>query len=181
MNIVTLDNDGMIKKGELSTVSDPLTCLGCQVELSPDYTLRSFFKLLKNYEVLQKLNAFFPELINQYEKSPDSGCRISNMDCLVLGKTNEIIGFPGNPRLESYRTFNGINGGKPVEIKDYQLEFLLDIRIALGKLKHVIFGDIVDVFEFDTVFTFFEFIDGIGWELGFHGTPRECQIVSDPK
>jgi hypothetical protein len=22
----------------------------------------------------------------------------------------------------------------------------------------------------------FEVVDGIGWTLGFHGTPRECQI-----
>jgi hypothetical protein len=53
---------------------------------------------------------------------------------------------------------------------------LLDTKVRLGKLRHVIFGDQVDVFEFDTVFTFFELIEGIGWELGFHGTPRECQI-----
>jgi hypothetical protein len=65
---------------------------------------------------------------------------------------------------------------KPVPIKDYQVDMLLDLTVCLGKLRHVIFGDSVDVFEFDTVYTLFEFVEGIGWELGFHGTPRECQL-----
>jgi len=26
------------------------------------------------------------------------------------------------------------------------------------------------------VYTLFEFIDGIAWELGFHGTPKQCEI-----
>ncbi len=55
-------------------------------------------------------------------------------------------------------------------------DMLLGTQVRLGKLRHVIFGDQVDVFEFDTVFTLFELVEGIGWELGFHGTPRECQI-----
>lgn len=177
MDIVTLSTGGTIESGAETSISDPLVFLGHQVELVSEYTLRSFFKLLEKYEVLQRLNTFFPELVAQYEKSPASGCRIGGMERLVMGKTNDIIGFPGEPRLEAYRTFNGINKGETVEIKNYQLEFLLDMEVGLGKLKHVIFGDTVDVFEFDTVFTLFEFIDGIGWELGFHGTPRECQIV----
>jgi hypothetical protein len=94
----------------------------------------------------------------------------------VLEKTVEMIGFPGEPRLEIYRSFNGWQDGRSVSIKDYQVDALLDMEIQLGQLKHVIFGDQVDVFEFDTVFTLFEFVEGVGWELGFHGTPKECQI-----
>jgi hypothetical protein len=56
------------------------------------------------------------------------------------------------------------------------LENLLDLPVKLGRLKHVIFGDRVDIFEFDTVYTLFEFIDGIAWELSFHGTPKQCEI-----
>ena len=36
--------------------------------------------------------------------------------------------------------------------------------------------DRVDIFEFDTVYTLFELIDGIAWELSFHGTPKQCEI-----
>ena len=60
----------------------------------------------------------------------------------------------------------------------YNPEFLgsLPDNQKLGVLKHVIFGDKVDVFEFDTVFNLFEFIGGIIWELSFQGTPKECAL-----
>jgi hypothetical protein len=48
--------------------------------------------------------------------------------------------------------------------------------VALGKLRHVIFGDRADRFEFDTVYTLFEFIDGIAWALSFHNAPEQCGI-----
>ena len=70
----------------------------------------------------------------------------------------------------------GISGNEAVEIRSSRLEGLLDVSLRLGKLKHVVFGDKVDVFEFDTVFTLFELIDGIAWELSFHGTPEACEI-----
>lgn len=153
-----------------------LACLARQVELAPGYTLRSFFKMLDAYEALVHLNAFFPDLLEQFRRGPDGGCRVGGIDWLVLEKTVEMVGFPGEPRLEIYRNFKGWCDGKSVQIKDFQLDMLLDMQMRLGKLKHVIFGDQVDVFEFDTVFTLFEFVEGIGWELGFHGTPKECQI-----
>ena len=87
-----------------------------------------------------------------------------------------MVGFPGEPRLDIYRRFTGWCDEKSVPIKDLQVDMLLDTPVRLGKLRHVIFGDQVDVFEFDTVFTLFELVEGVGWELGFHGTPRECQI-----
>jgi hypothetical protein len=48
--------------------------------------------------------------------------------------------------------------------------------LRLGKLKHVVFGDKIDVFEFETVFSLFEFIDGVAWELSFHGAPEACEL-----
>ena len=48
--------------------------------------------------------------------------------------------------------------------------------LRLGKLRHVIFGDLVDSFEFDTFFNLFELIDGIAWDLSFHNRPRACQL-----
>jgi len=56
-----------------------------------------------------------------------------------------------------------------------QIENLLDLPVELGNLKHVVFGDQVDIFEFETVYTFFEFLDGIAWELSFLGTPKQCE------
>ena len=176
MENVLLNIDGTIDSVPKGNQAALLSCLARQVELAPGYTLRSFFKMLEVYDALVHLNAFFPDLLEQFRGGPDNGCRVSGIDWLVLEKTVEMIGFPGEPRLEIYRNFSGWCDDKSVQIKDFQVDMLLDMQVRLGKLKHVIFGDQVDVFEFDTVFTLFDFIEGIGWELGFHGTPRECQI-----
>ena len=176
MEIVRLGSDGIIEGVLKGTEIGVLPYLSRQVELASDFTLRSFFRMLEAYDALVHLNDFFPTLLKQYRQSPASGCQIGGIDRLVLEKTVEMIGFPGEPRLEIYRRFTGMTKETPVPIKDYQVDMLLDLTVCLGKLRHVIFGDSVDVFEFDTVYTFFEFVEGIGWELGFHGTPRECQL-----
>jgi hypothetical protein len=98
------------------------------------------------------------------------------MDYLEFYKTVEMVGFPGEPRLEIYHTLSGVCGSDNLEIKSFNLESILDMPLKLGVLKHIVFGDKVDVFEFDTVFNLFEFIGGIIWELSFQGTPKECAI-----
>ena len=92
-----------------------------------------------------------------------------------FSKTVEMIGFP-EKRLEIYNTFSGVYENEAYEIRSLQLDNLLDLPVKLGPLKHVIFGDPVELFEFDTVFTLFEFIDGIAWELSFHVIPTQCEI-----
>jgi len=87
-----------------------------------------------------------------------------------------MIGFPGNPSIEIYMSFRGVCGDQTCNIQQVWLENLLDMNIKLGRLKHVIFGDQMDMFEFDTVFNLFEFIDGISWQLSFHNMPVECKI-----
>ncbi len=176
MENVRLNVDGTIETVPQGSQAALLSCLARQVDLAPGYSLRSFFRMLDVYDALVHLNAFFPDLMEQVHHGPADGCRVGGMDWLVLEKTVEMVGFPGQPRLEIYSSFTGSCDGASVQIKDFQVDMLLDMPVRLGKLKHVIFGDQVDVFEFDTVFTLFEFVEGIGWELGFHGTPRECQI-----
>jgi hypothetical protein len=176
MDNLRLNFDGSIatlRKGDQAAL---MACLARQVELAPGYTLRSFFNMLETHALLVHLNAFFPDLLDQVHHGPVSGCRVGGVECLVLGKTVEMVGFPGEPRLEIYRTFTGWYGGQSTPIKDYPVDMLLDMPVRLGKLKHVIFGDQVDTFEFATVFSLFEFVEGIGWELGFHGTPRQCHL-----
>ena len=176
MKNVRLNDDGSIEGVPKTDQAALLACLARQVELTPGYTLRGFFKMLDAYAALVHLNAFFPDLLDQFRRGPKDGCRVDGIDWLVLEKTVEMVGFPGEPRLEIYRSFSGWCEGHSVQIKDFQVDLLLDMPVRLGKLKHIIFGDQVDVFEFDTVFTLFEFVEGIGWELGFHGTPRECHL-----
>ena len=108
--------------------------------------------------------------------APKENCLTESIDKLELRKTVEMIGFPGEPRLEIYNSFQGIRGDESCEIRSLQFDSLLDMPVKLGKLKHMVFGDKVDIFEFDTVFTLFEFIDGIAWELSFHVAPTECAL-----
>jgi hypothetical protein len=176
MNQVTLTKDGSIVHNGKTVETDPLPFLSFQVALEEGFALRSFFRMLEQYPLLVELNLFFPTFLDKYHESPQSGCVYPGFECLELGKNVEMIGFPGKPRLEIYTTFLGIHGDEQTEIKSLQIESILDVPVRLGHLKHVVFGDKVDIFEFETVFNFFEFVDGIAWELSFHGTPKHCEL-----
>lgn len=177
MNHVILTTDGLIvHKGTKVEEADALAFLSYGVDLEEGYSLRSFFRLIEQYPLIAALNAFFPTFLEKYHESPDSGCIFPGFECLELGKNVEMIGFPGKPRLEIYTTFTGIHGDEQRDIKSFQIESLLDVPIRLGHLRHVVYGDKVDIFEFETVFSFFEFVDGIAWALSFHGTPKHCEL-----
>jgi len=176
VNQIILLNDGSILEGNEIITGDPLRLLSCRIELEGGYTLRSFFGLFEKYAVMVRLNAFVADCMQRFTACPKSACTSDDFDHLQFYKTVEMIGFPGEPRLEIYNTLCGARGGENLEVKSFHLESLLDMPLKLGALKHIVFGDKVDVFEFDTVFSLFEFIEGIIWELSFQGTPKECAI-----
>ena len=176
MNQITLLNDGSVIESNKIVPADSLMILGCQVELGQAYTLRSFFRMFEKYTLLVKLDAFVADCIQRYRECPESHCTSDAIDYLEFYKTVEMIGFPGEPRLEIYHTLCGMRGAENQEIKSFHLESILDMPLKLGVLKHIVFGDKVDVFEFDTVFNLFDFIGGIIWELSFQGNPKECAI-----
>jgi len=138
--------------------------------------LRSYFRMLARYAVLTQLGDFYLSLLEQYGHCPQSGCLWQDFKYLELAKTVEMVGHPGTPRLEIYNSFQGVGADGNSDIRSLALEFLLDMPMRLGRLKHVIFGDKVDTFDFDTGYSLFEFIDSIAWELSFHGTPAQCKI-----
>ena len=175
MNIVTLKKDGSINRDGTNVGSDALDLLSFQVVLDSGYTLRSFFEMLEKYSLFAKLNAFFPVYAEQFHSCPEQGCNAGLLDYLEFGKTVEMIGVP-EKRLEIYNSLSGVYQNETSEIKSLQLNSLLDLPLKLGRLKHVVFGDRVDIFEFDTVYTLFEFIDGIAWQLSFHATPEQCGL-----
>jgi len=175
MYIISLKPDGAIHCKQRAVDSDILKYLSYQIGLEENYTLRSFFKMVEKYELLGKLNSFLPTCIEQYLNCPEQGCGSEIIDHLEFAKTIEMIGFP-EKRLEIYSSVRGIHQNDVVEIRSLQLNRMLDMPLRLGRLKHVVFGDRVDIFEFDTVFTLFEFIDGITWELSFHVIPEQCEL-----
>jgi hypothetical protein len=176
MNRITLHNDGSIAEDRKVAARGALRVLGCRIDLETGYTLRSFFRMLERHALLAELNAFAPDCLQRYRECPPARCTCDAVDHLEFYKTVEMIGYPGEPRLEIYNTLSGVRGAEAREIKALHLASLLDVPLKLGLLKHKVFGDKVDIFEFETVFNFFEFVDGIVWELSFQGTPKECAI-----
>ena len=175
MNAITLKKNGAINLNGEIVKSDALELLSFQVALEKGYTLRSFFEMLDKYTLFAKLNDFFPTYLKQYRSCPEQGCTSALVDYLEFSKTVEMIGAP-DKRLEIYNALVGVSASETSEIKSLQLDSLLDLPLKLGRLKHIVFGDRVDIFEFDTVYTLFELIDGIGWELSFHATPEQCEL-----
>ena len=175
MNAVTLKTDGTIFYEGEAVNAERLDLLSCQITLDKAYTLRSFFKMLQKYALFNQLNAFFPTYTEQVEGCPQQGCDAGLLDHLEFSKTVEMIGVP-DKRLEIYNSLFGMYASEASEIKSMQLAGLLDVPLKLGRLKHIVFGDRVDIFEFDTVYTLFEFIDGIAWQLSFHATPEHCEL-----
>jgi hypothetical protein len=176
MNRVILQPDGQLIAQARESVQQPLGCLGHQVQLDEGCKLRSYFQMLVKYPVLRQLGAFYEHITDQYQRCPADGCLWHAFDHLELAKTVEMIGYPGSPRLEIYNVFRGVDATQTHEIRSLAMEFLLDMPLRLGRLKHVIFGDNMDTFDFETVYTLFEFIDSIAWELSFHGTPAQCNL-----
>jgi hypothetical protein len=175
MNTVTLKKDGSINHHGKTVKSDALSLLSSQIKLEEGYSLRSFFEMLGKYTLFAELNVFFPMYTEQYHSCAEYGWDDGLLDYLEFGKTVEMIGAP-DKRLEIYNSLFGVHRSEASEIKSMQLNRLLDIPLKLGRLKHIVFGDRVDIFEFDTVYTLFEFIDGIGWQLSFHATPEQCEL-----
>lgn len=177
MNSVFITNDGhIISNRNVIEPSTVLMHLGYQVELEQNYTLRSFFRLFKTYDILIQLNAFIPAYLQQVQNAPENGCVYDGFDFLEFSKTVEMIGFPGKPRLEIFHSLKGMVDSEACDIRTVSIDNLLDMPLRLGRLKHIVFGDKVDIFEFDTVYNLFEFIDGIGWELSFQGTLMACEL-----
>lgn len=176
MNKIVLFNDGHLEYKDQHVQNLPLMYSGFQIELKTDCSLRSFFLLLEAYPLLTKLNPFIPAFMDQYRRCPSSGCSCAGIDYLMLSRTAEMIGSPGAPSMQLFVSLEGISGETVSPIKSYWLENLLDLPLKLGKLKHLVFGDKLDTFNFDTVFNLFELIDGICWELSFHNLPAACRI-----
>jgi len=178
MNQVTLTADGRLLAAGKPAAGRPLAFLGHQLQLTPECTLRSWFQMIERYADFSELSDFFKILRMQYARCPAEGCLWPDFSTLEFAKVVEMIGYPGQPRLEIYNAFQGIADGAGVEMRHLPLEVLIDMPMRLGQLRHVVFGDRVDTFTFDTVYTLFEFIDGVAWELSFHGAPPECQMRS---
>lgn len=177
MDEVILGIDGTLLDRSGRIVDDPLPALGAQLTLAEGTSLRSVLLLFLARPELQRLSDFAPDLCARYGQWPAEGCHPPGITRLVFSRVVEIIGHPAPPRLEIYHTLRGeLPGGEDMELKAWQVEALLDAPLVLGPLKHVVFGDRVDSFQFATVCNLFDFLEGVLWQLAFHGAPLECAL-----
>lgn len=200
METVRLANDGRLSGPGGAVVSDPLPVLSFALTLDAGCTLRSFFRMLRNYPDLLKLSGFLPVALADAENCPDSGCLNDEVSVLVVGKTMELIGFPGEPRAEGYVWMRGLAarsgeeahssskdaaGHAPSfaalmeadrETRFIPLRMQLDTPLYLAGLKHMVLGDVDRSLFCESRFTLFEVVDGLAWELGFQGGSQQCSI-----
>jgi hypothetical protein len=176
MNTVLLSNDGEILESGRVISEGSLRYLNHRIELETGQTLRSYFLMLDRYASYQKLNPFLTEYMDAFHGTDPAGCKTDEFDHLELNKCIEMIGFPGEPRLEIFSALEGVSGDRTCTLSSAEMACLLDMPIRLGHLKHVIFGDSVYIFRFDTIFNLFEYIDTIAWELSFQRKPVICQL-----
>lgn len=167
MNRLTLNADGVINLKQQEITLQPLAYLGFQVSLHPVFRLRSYFKMLERYPSLQLVNECIPSQMALYRSCPGKGCTTTAFEHLEFGKTIEMIGLSDRPRMEIYTTLSGVSAQGREDLRAMPLERFLDSPVRLGRLRHIVFGDGVDVLTCDTVFSLFDLIDGIVWQLTF--------------
>lgn len=176
MNTTLLARNGMLISEQENEVGRPLSVLAGKIRLESGYSLRSFAEMMRRYPEFQEISVFIPPFLEECAGCPDSGCTSGGLTHLELAKRVEMVGFPGNPRFNFLCSLTGWYNDAEQELRLFQFDQLLDVPLKLGMLKHMVFGDSVNIMEFETDYSLFEFIEGIAWELGFQHFPQHCSI-----
>lgn len=198
METVHLTPAGLLATPEGAAVHDPLPALHSRLRLEAGCTLRSFFAMLEQYPLLVSLSEFLPAALAEAEACPATGCRDEGIQALVIGKTMELIGFPGEPRAESYLWLRGLpavandaeaaraerrdedapstHARADKEIRFLPLQLLLDLPLVHGGLTHTVLGGPRRELFCTTSFTLFETIDGLAWEFSFQNDAQQCSL-----
>lgn len=176
MERIRIHKNGVISKKGKKITSSVLKVLGDSIEIDETVTLASFFMMVETYPDLKKISDMLGALSEIALKADMPGIKTQEVESLLFYKTIEVKGFPGEPSLTFYNTLKGVMNEKSIDLKFFHLESLLDHNLTLGSLKHVVFGDKEDVFQYKTFYTLFELVDGIAWELSFNFNPLQCSI-----
>lgn len=175
MEKIFIHTNGIIEKNNQTINMSVLKLLGQSIELDENFTLASFFMMVNRYPVLKDISDMLEPLL-KIVLNNDGSSKTKEIQTLLFYKTIEVKGFPGNPSLIFYNTLKGVINKKTTDLKFFHLETLLDHKLNLGKLKHVVFGDKEDIFQYETFYTLFELVEGVAWELSFNFNPLQCSI-----
>ena len=167
---------GLTNLSEGKPVGDPFAFLGSGLALDADCTLRSFFRCIEAYPELARLSPFFEPCLEEAAKWPLQGCTTAGLRHLELMKRVELIGAPYERAVQIYCLFCAVEEEEARDVKVYSYGGVLDMSLALGPLRHVVFGDSLDSLDFATRYTLFEALDTIIWHLSFQGAPDKCTL-----
>lgn len=182
MKKILIDKDGRIlNKGRVVT-GNCLGLLSFCVELEKGFTLGSFFAMADRHREFLPLSDLFSTFLSMVEKMGGKTTKTCEINGLIFYKTIAMKGFPGKPAVQIYNSLKGrvpenlpgTYGTKP--LKFFQMESLMEHDLHLGELKHIIFGDVQDMFSYETFYSLYELIEGITWELSFNFNPLQCSI-----
>ncbi|MBU1340201.1 MAG: hypothetical protein KKE44_00525 [Proteobacteria bacterium] len=176
MEQIFIHTSGVIEKNSKKIKTSVLKLLGNRIELDENFTLSSFFMMVRRYPDLKNISDILEPLLEIVLKNDGSGGKTKEIQSLLFYKTIEIKAFPGNPDLTFYNSLKGRINSTTKDLKFFHVETLLDHTLTLGKLNHVVFGDKEDIFQYDTFYTLFELVEGIAWELSFNFNPLQCSI-----
>lgn len=184
MEVIRLGNDGRLRDAGDNVVTDALSCLSNNASLDAGFTLRGYFALFGVHPDLARISPFIGPALRETEECAGRGCVTEAFDRLELGRTVELVGFPGEARVEVYHTLRGVSGesqGSTGQRCEHDIRFvplgcLLDMPLFLGRARHVLFGEAARVLECSTTFRLFDIIEGIAWELGFQGGSGQCSL-----
>ncbi len=176
MEKLMLTTEGKIMKRGKPLSRSALGVLSHLVELEQDFTLSSFFSMIRNNEILIQLSELLEPLLDMADGTVDGYPKTREIEYLVFYKTIAMKGFPGKPGIEIYNSLKGVKGDEILGLKFFQMESLLGHQLCLGELKHIIFGDSQDMFTYDTHYSLYELREGVSWELSFNFNPLQCSI-----
>ncbi|GAB7080000.1 hypothetical protein [Megalodesulfovibrio paquesii] len=180
MQRVSVACDGSLLVDGHPSAQDPLSLLGEAVTLAEGFTLGSWFRMIQLHRDFARLSQFLPALLQGLEgreKLPP--ILPGEVEGLMLVRTVELVGHPPPERLDMYTSLVGVRNDHPSEevpIKHIPPASLWDVPFRLGRCRHMVLGDRFAEFVFETVFTLFELIEAVAWQLSFHGASAECAL-----
>lgn len=176
MEKIILTPKGIILKKGKPVKDNIFSFLSHAIELEPGFTLSSFFAMVSQYPELIKLSQFLDTYLIMATAGNGKFPKTLEIENLVFFKTIAMKGFPGKPGIQIYNSLKGIKEDQTKALKFFQMESLLEHKLILGDLKHIIFGDGQDMFTYETFYSLFELIEGITWEMSFNFNPLQCSI-----
>lgn len=160
------------------------------IKLSDDFTVRDFFKLIKRYPILQKIDFWTESFVSEYESCKNENCIDPDGEVyqIIFQKVIEFTKYSKDEPIECNIFIDILGKGKDstYSLSFWKLENFLDLPVKLYPIKSYTddytekpHSKSSNIKEFNIVYTLFEFITSFIYELSFYGTPEDRDKKGD--